>query len=272
MTSHSLPATPLAVVVGGAHGIGEATCRLFVQRGTRVFIADKDAEAAAALGAELGMRSSGVDISQPSQIDALAERVERECGPVDSLVACAGAFQAVLPPEQITPELWNHILSVNVSGTFRLNAAFGTRMVVRRHGSIVNVASVTGTLGAPTHAYAPSKAAVIAFSRNLSCEWGHAGVRVNSVSPGVTLVKRILDRWAAGGGTRGTGVAPEAHAALNRCVLPEEVAQGIVFLASDQASAITGIDLPIDAGWGSASGWEMYGGPRRAPAEQGGSQ
>ncbi len=258
--------SPLAVVVGGAHGIGEATCRLMVARGWRVVVVDKDAEAANALGKELGAEARTLDVTQLDEIEALAVDVNANIGPVDALVVSSGAFQATLAPEDIPQAVWDRVLAVNLTGTFRVNTAFGTRMVARGRGSIVNIASVTGSTGAPTHAYAPSKAAVINMSVNLACEWGHAGVRVNSVSPGVTLVKRILDRWAAGGGTRATGNAPEDHATLGRCVEPSEIAEGIVFLASDMASAITGIDLPIDAGWKAASGWEMYGGPRRAPA------
>lgn len=256
----------LAVVAGGAHGIGEATCRLFKRRGWDVVVADKDVDGAAELARELGCAHRALDVTDERAVQEFAGEIERTLGPVSALVASQGAFQAVLAPQDIPAALWDGIFAVNVAGTFRLNAAFGPRMATRGRGSIVNVASVTGTSGAPTHAYAPSKAAVVNLTLNLACEWGHAGVRVNSVSPGVTLVKRILDRWASGGGTRSAG-APEAHAALARCVQPAEVAEAIVFLASDLASGITGIDLPVDAGWQCASGWEMYGGPRRpAPA------
>lgn len=257
--------TALVVVVGGAHGIGEATCRLLHARGWRVVVVDKDRAGAAALGDAIACPHRALDVTNAAAVEALAGEIEGTLGPVSALVTSQGAFQPVLAPQDIPAELWDSIFAVNVSGTFRLNSAFGRRMAARGRGSIVNVASVTGTSGAPTHAYAPSKAAVVNMTLNLACEWGHAGVRVNSVSPGVTLVKRILDRWAAGGGTRQAG-SPQAHAALARCVQPEEVAEAIAFLASDLASGITGVDLPVDAGWQCASGWEMYGGPRRAPA------
>lgn len=256
--------SPLVVVIGGGHGIGEASCRVLAAQGWRLVVADKDGDAAAKVAADIGAVSRPLDVTDPEQIRALADSINKDVGPVEGLVVSSGAFQSVLPPEEVTAELWQHIMNVNVVGVFNANTAFAGHMRKRRRGSIVNVASITGETGAPTHAYAPSKAAVINMTQNLACEWGQAGIRVNAVSPGVTLVPRILDRWAAGGGTRAT-TRPEAHAALGRCVEPTEVAQAIAFLISDQASAITGISLPVDAGWQVASGWEMYGGPRRYP-------
>lgn len=255
----------LVVVVGGANGIGAATCRVMAERGWRVAIVDRDLAAAEQLATSLSARAYGLDVTDHAAIDALVQQVHAQQGGARALVVASGAFQAVLAPQDVDAALWDKIFAVNVHGLYRLNVAFGLQMVAQGGGSIVNVASVTGTVGAPTHAYAPSKSAVITLSRNLACEWGHAGVRVNTVSPGVTLVKRILDRWATGGGTRATS-DPASHAALMRCVDPVEVARAIYFLASEEASAITGVDLPIDAGWIAASGWEMYGGARRAPA------
>ena len=94
------------------------------------------------------------------------------------------------------------------------------------------------------------------MTQSLAGEWGRAGVRVNSVSPGSTLVPRVVARIKASGGD------PGEHMALGRCIEPMEVAEGIEFLASDRASAITGINLPIDAGWLIGGIWERYGGVR----------
>ena len=253
----------LAVVIGGANGIGEATCRLMVRMGWRVVVADRDAAAADALAKELEGVARTVDVTDAAQIYALADFVEAELGGADALVVSSGAFQAVLAPEEISPEAWSHIVNVNLNGTFHCNTAFGVKMAKRGGGSIVNIASVNGMQASKVIAYSSSKAAVINLTMSLASEWGHAGVRVNAVSPGVTLVQRIIKRWAAGGGTRAFG-DPADHAALARCVDPNEVAEAIEFLASDRASAITGVNLPVDAGWVAAAGTEMYGGPRRA--------
>ena len=265
-----MQATPnkqeVAVVIGGANGIGAAVCRLMARMGWRVVVADRDAAAADVLAREIGGVARSVDVTDAGQINALASDVETELGGADALVVSSGAFQLVLPPEQITEDAWNHIVNVNLSGTFRSNTAFGVQMAKRGSGSIVNIASVTGMQASPVLAYASTKAAVINLTQSLACEWGHAGVRVNAVSPGVTLVPRILKRWSEGGGTRAAG-DPGQHAALGRCVEPDEVAEAVEFLASKRARAITGINLPVDAGWFAASGTEMYGGPRRATAQ-----
>ena len=134
------------------------------------------------------------------------------------------------------------------------------RMAVRRRGSIVNIASLAGIGSTPWHIYGPSKAAIVNLTQCLAGQWGRAGVRVNSVSPGVTLVPRVIARQKAG--VRYATGDPGARTALGRLVEPSEVAEGIEFLASDRASAITGINLIIDAGWLVASTWEMYGGIR----------
>lgn len=252
----------VAVVIGGANGIGAAVCRLMAQMEWRVVVADRDTAAAEALAKEINGVARSVDVTDVAQIKTLAEYVLTELGGADALVVASGAFQPVLPPEQITSEAWNHMIAVNLSGTFHCNTAFGLQMVARGGGSIVNIASVTGMQASPILAYASTKAAVINLTQSLACEWGHAGVRVNAVSPGVTLVPRILKRWAEGGGTRAAG-DPGHHAALGRCVEPCEVAEAVEFLASKRASAITGVNLPVDAGWVAASGTEMYGGPRK---------
>jgi NAD(P)-dependent dehydrogenase (short-subunit alcohol dehydrogenase family) len=128
-------------------------------------------------------------------------------------------------------------------------------------GSIVNIGSIAAIASMPVHAYGTTKAAVVALTRNLAGEWGRAGVRVNAVSPGSTLVPRVEERIRSG---RYAG-DPGAFTALGRMVLPGEVAETIEFLASDRASAITGVNLVVDAGWDVAQTWAQHGGVRKAP-------
>jgi NAD(P)-dependent dehydrogenase (short-subunit alcohol dehydrogenase family) len=126
-------------------------------------------------------------------------------------------------------------------------------------GSIVNIASVAGMVSGPLHSYGPAKAAVISLTECLAAEWGGAGVRVNSVSPGFTLtpaLERGIDHQV---------MAPNAMsgaAAMRRLLKPEEIAAGICFLASDLASGITGVNLPVDAGYLVGTPWAAYGGLR----------
>ena len=134
----------------------------------------------------------------------------------------------------------------------------GTRMAQRGHGSIVNIASIAAIASMPVHAYGTSKAAVVALTRNLAGEWGRAGVRVNAVSPGSTLVPRVEERLKSGR----YAADPGEFTALGRIARPNEVAEAIEFLASDRASAITGVNLVVDCGWDVAGSWAQYGGVR----------
>ncbi len=157
-------------------------------------------------------------------------------------------------------EEYRNILVVNIEGTFNCCTAFAAGMLERKKGSIVNVGSSTNYCGQPLHAYGPSKAAVVNLTRSLAGQWGRSGIRVNSVSPGLTLVKRVLARPPG----RYAGNVND-HFALGRRVEPSEVAEAIEFLASDRAAAITGIDLLVDAGLLAANGWSLYGGVPGTP-------
>lgn len=254
-------AAPLAVVIGGGNGIGEACCRLMAERGWRLAVADLDLQGAAHVAGSIGANAYRVDISRLDEVETLAQQVERDAGPVQALVVSSAVFQDRFAPQDFPMELWRKVLQVNVEGTFNAARVFGAAMARRQRGSIVNIASTVAHGSSPLHAYAPSKAAVVNLTRSLAGQWGRSGVRVNSVSPGSTLVARVAarppGRYAADA---------EAQMALGRRVAPSEVAEGVEFLASDRASAITGIDLLIDAGWLTASTWGLYGGV--PPAEE----
>jgi NAD(P)-dependent dehydrogenase (short-subunit alcohol dehydrogenase family) len=258
----------IVLVIGGANGIGGACSRLMAARGWRVLIGDKDFETARHLAAEIGAHAFAADVSSMAAMEDLAAGIEGEIGPVASLVVSSAVFQENLPVAQTPIEVWERVMRVNLDGTYFANRAFGTRMAARGAGSIVNVASLVGMASSPVHAYGSSKAGVINLTQCLAGEWGRAGVRVNCVSPGVTLVSRVIARLKAGARYHGD---PGSHLALGRCVEPNEVAEGIEFLASDRASAITGINLPIDAGWLVAGIWEMYGGVRPATGPDSGA-
>lgn len=249
----------LAVVIGGANGIGAATARLLAARGWRLAILDRDADRAAEVAAELGGHAFAAEVTDLPGLEALAARIEAEIAAPYALVISSGTFQDPVPPDQTKPADWDRIMRVNLDGVFFAARAFGAPMARRKGGAIVAIASIIGLGGTPLHAYGPTKAAVINLAQSLAGEWGRAGVRVNAVSPGVTLVPRVLARRQAGARYAGD---PGTHTALGRCVEPSEVAETIEFLLSDRASAITGANLVVDAGWDAARGWAMYGGVR----------
>jgi len=152
---------------------------------------------------------------------------------------------------------WDKVIEVDQRGTYLTCAVFGARMAERGVGAIVNIASVTGWRSVPLHAYAPAKAAVISMTACLAAEWGRSGVRVNAISPGYTITEALqaaIDR-----GDRDPADLT-LQAALGRMVTPDEIADSAGFLLSKAASAITGINLPVDAGWLAGANWMTYGG------------
>lgn len=252
----------VAVVIGGANGIGAATCALMTARNWRVVVVDRDRAAAERVAASAGVRAIGLDIAEEKAVEDAAREIEGSEGPVRALVVAAAVFQPALPPAELPMEVWDENLRVNLRGTYVANRAFGTRMARSgRGGSIVNIASIAAIASMPVHAYGTSKAAVVALTRNLAGEWGRAGVRVNVASPGSTLVPRVEERIRSG---RYAG-DPGEFTALGRMVRPDEVAETIEFLASDRASAITGVNIVVDAGWDVAQTWAQHGGIRKAP-------
>ncbi|HUF87587.1 MAG TPA: SDR family oxidoreductase, partial [Thermohalobaculum sp.] len=233
-------------------------------RGARVAVVDIDAaraeQVAQGLGAAgRGHRAFALDVRDAGEVEAVAERVEAGMGPADILVTSAGVIQVPLPPEELALADWDNVVAVDQRGVYLSCVAFGRRMAPRGRGAIVNIASIAGMRSMPLHAYAPAKAAVIAMTECLAAEWGRSGVRVNAVAPGYTLTPAL--KAAIDAGKRDVTALAE-NSALGRLVAPEEIADAVAFLVSDAAKAITGVTLPVDAGWLVAPSWHTYGGLR----------
>ncbi len=251
----------IAVVTGGASGIGAACCRVLAEGGAMVAVLDRDEARANGLAAEINGKAWVADVSDEKAMEACAGAIEAAVGPVNVLVNSAGVIQIPVAPEELAMSAWDDVVRIDQRGTYVASVAFGRRMATRGRGSIVNIASVAGMRSMPLHAYAPAKAAVIATTECLAAEWGRSGVRVNAVSPGYTLTPAL--QAAIDKGERDVS-ALNANSALGRLVTPEDVARAVAFLASDDASAITGINLPVDCGWLVAPSWHTYGGIRPA--------
>lgn len=260
MTADQLP---ISVVTGGASGIGLACARYLHERGEHVVVLDLPGTALPADLQNSEVRAVECDVSDENAIKLVTEAIEREHGPVVTLVNSAGIIQPRLEPERFDMQTWDRVVAVNQRGTYMCCAAFGARMALRGHGSIVNIASITGSRSVPLHAYAPAKAAVISITQCLASEWGRSGVRVNSVSPGYTTTPALQAAIDRGDRNPDDLVRPTA---MGRLVKPEEIAAVVGFLASSAASAITGIDLPVDAGWMVGTPWQTYGGVPEARA------
>jgi NAD(P)-dependent dehydrogenase (short-subunit alcohol dehydrogenase family) len=247
----------LAVVVGGAISIGEATCEVLAERGWRIVVADINRENGKKTAERLGGHAHWVDTTKPETVEAVAQEIEAAHGPVFAMVMCAAIFQPRRPIEETPLDEWERILRTNVYGTYLTNLAFGRRMAAHGEGAIVNLSSWNGIRTTPQHAYAASKAGVNMLTEGMAVEWGRSGVRVNGIMPGFVEVPRVAKQISDGKRYSGH---PKDLSALGRIVQPREVGEAISFLISDRAAAITGVNLAVDTGTLVAPSWAMFGG------------
>jgi meso-butanediol dehydrogenase / (S,S)-butanediol dehydrogenase / diacetyl reductase len=234
----------VALVTGGARGIGLATAKLFLAQGWRVALIDRDGpaleEAAAALE---NAHPVLCDVSVPEQVAAMAEEVAGRFGRIDALVNNAGVAD-FRPIEQTDFAIWREVMATNLDGVFLTSQAVLPHLK-RTRGTIVNIASISGLRASALRvAYGASKAAVIHLTRQQAAELGEFGVRANCVAPGPVDTKLALAVHS-----------PEIRAAyhdaipLNRYGREAEIADVIVFLCSEKASYVTGQTVAVDGGF-----------------------
>jgi NAD(P)-dependent dehydrogenase (short-subunit alcohol dehydrogenase family) len=243
----------VAIVTGGAGGIGEATARALAARGTKVALADQRPAAAEETASRL--RGEGLDVapvsvdvgSEPS-VRAMAEAVLSRWGRIDILVNNAGV-ESSKPFLEIGLDEYERVMRINTTGVWLCCQAVIPTMLGQGGGCIVNVSSVAGQRGGGllgTTAYSTSKGAVIAMTKGLAREFAKSGIRVNAVSPSLTMTdfaQRQLDRLAAGTLERVVAMTP-----IGRVGQAQEIAAVIAFLASEEASFVAGHVLNVDGG------------------------
>jgi NAD(P)-dependent dehydrogenase (short-subunit alcohol dehydrogenase family) len=247
----------VVAITGGAGGIGEACVARLSRSGWKVVVLDRNMDLAREVAARYGAAVREIDLADAGSIGDAARWVEREVGPCSALAAVAAHLENPHMPERQDDAEWEAILRVNLTGTFRSLTAFGAGMLERGSGAIVTVGSITAFNSSPLQAYGPTKAAIINMSRNFAVAWGRRGVRVNCVCPGPTRTPAVEASYARGERDPDTMIR---QTALGRLVKPEQVANAIAFLLSDEAAAITGIELPVDAGTLATQLWALYGG------------
>lgn len=239
------------LITGAAHGIGRQIALHLAGEGASVAVIDIDAagaEATATLLREKGGRSwaAGADITNMSAVEAAVDGVEAALGPVDVLVNNA-AYTVAGDLEHIPLDTWHREVDVNVNGTYHCLRALLPRMQARKQGAVVNIASVNGVRYFGNPAYSAAKAALINMTQSVASEYGRHGIRCNAVLPGSVRTDNItwtirqerdpdvfkkLARWYP----------------LGRVAEPADIAKAVSFLASDEASYITGVSLPVDGG------------------------
>ena len=246
-----MPDGRIVVVAGGARGIGLATAKRFAASGDFAVLADLRGELARQSAEEINRSGNEAaayefDVSQENSVQTLVDRVEREHGPIEVWINNAGILEN--PGKSTDKDMDEHdrIWEVNYRGLYLCCRAVAPRMAGRGHGCILNLASSTSFKAFPLVAYGPSKVAVKSLTEVLAGELGPHGVRVNAVAPPATPSDEMKARIEAGERDPET---LDKDNAIPRTILPEDVAEGIFFLCSEAARAITGVTLPIDYGW-----------------------
>lgn len=242
-----------ALITGAARGIGRATALLFAQEGADVVLTDVDPaelEETTAAVRQLGRQAAALpaDIAHLDELYAMVDQALAAFGRMDILVNNAGVGPVPEPTFDLRDiDAWDNVMAVNVRAVFLCSQQVGRWMVAHGGGKIVNVVSQTGIAGVPfINAYGPSKAAVINMTRSLAVEWAKHKINVNCVAPCWTRTRR-LENGVKAGKTSLEQIAKRCP--MGRPAEPEEVAKAILFLASDDASFITGVTLPVDGGW-----------------------
>ena len=233
-----------AVVTGSTRGIGRAVAQALAESGARVAVVGRDVEKARAVATEIGLDSRGYacDVANTGSVTQLISDVEKDFGGIDILVNNAGITRDNLVM-RLKDEDWDDVLNANLRGAFAAIRAAVRGMMKKRSGRIINMASVVGLNGNKGQAnYAASKAGLIALTKSVAKELGSRNILVNAIAPGF-IETEMTD-----------AMTPEAKAALNglipleRLGKTEDIASAVVFLASDQASYITGQVLVVDGG------------------------
>ena len=251
----------VALITGGASGIGLATVNALRERGATVIIADVQGGLFKEMVDQLGVECHALDVVDRAAVQALHDALTQRGLCVDLLVNCAGIVQSPLPPDALDSAVFQRTLAISLEGTFNMCAVFGSSMARRGAGAIVNIASVAGMRSMPLYAYSPAKAGIISMTEGMAAEWGRSGVRVNTVSPGYTVTAALQSQIDAG---QRDPEKLKANSALGKLIMPADIARAIVFLLSDDASMITGINLPVDAGWLVSGSWSTFGGVRES--------
>lgn len=234
----------VAIVTGGSTGIGKATAAKYREYGAEVVIANRSADAGQETAEELGCTFTQCDVAEYDQVEALVEATVEKYGQLDVMVNNAGIGR-VGTVEEMALDDWHDVMRINLNGVMH-----GTRAALphlkESEGSIINIASIYGLVAAPeATAYAAAKGGIINFTRSVAIDYAKENVRGNSICPGFVetpMTKPSFEDEAFYEYVHG-------QTPIGRVAQPEEIAGLAMFLASEEASYITGTNIPVDGGW-----------------------
>jgi 3-oxoacyl-[acyl-carrier protein] reductase len=232
------------LITGAASGMGRAIAELFAREGARTALLDRNGPAVCALAEQLHVPGFECNIAALQQVEQCVARVADALGGLDGVVNAAGTY-LVKPFEEIEPEAWNRIMSVNVNGPYHVLRAAVPVLRKSASATIVNIASVSGYMPiAGTSVYSASKAAVIMLTKSLALELG-PHIRVNTICPGVIRTEMTRHIWS----DEARAAATAERVALKKIGTPDEVAHAALFLSSSDSSFTTGTEITLDGGF-----------------------
>lgn len=245
---------PVAIITGGAQGIGLAIAKEFADAGYNVVIADLNQQEAERQARGLGKNHPdclhlglALDVTSESSVKALVSQVAQQYGRIDALVNNAGIGDSTKRTIDQDLAYFETVLNVHLSGTFLMCREVGRVMLGQQTGAIVNISSIAALGGIRgRNAYGAAKAGIASMTRSLASEWAREGIRVNAVAPGYVRTE-LVERLIAEGAINDQAI--ERRTPMGRLGKPTEIAKPILFLCSNAASYITGSLLSIDGGW-----------------------
>ncbi|MBU8919136.1 beta-ketoacyl-ACP reductase [Bacillus sp. FJAT-29953] len=232
----------VAIITGGAGGLGKETSLLFASEGAHVVVADYNKSLAEETAKEINGIGLGVDVSTRDQVDRMVNEVIEQFGKIDILINNAGiTMDSTLV--KMTQEQWDQVISINQTGVFHCTQAVVPHMIKEGYGRIINTSSIVGRMGnfGQTN-YAATKAAVIAMTQTWAKELGRKGINVNAVAPGfimTAMTEKMPEKVLNG---------MREKVSLQRLGTPRDIANTYLFLASDDSSYINGAVVPVDGG------------------------
>jgi NAD(P)-dependent dehydrogenase (short-subunit alcohol dehydrogenase family) len=235
----------VAIVTGGASGIGLAVARGLAREGALVAVNDLEASKADQVASEVGGMAIPGDASLHEVAQARTAEVVERFGQVDILVTSAGIFYHGAA-ETITPDAWRNVMAVDLDGPFFWAQAAAPSMIARGAGAIVNIASASGLVAGPGSApYTAAKHGVVGLTKALAVEWGPLGIRVNALCPGLTETEMVAAAWR---GREQAYAERLARIPMGLAATPEEQAEAVLFLAARSSRSVNGLIMNVDGG------------------------